>query len=445
VAAQPQWDRAGADARAKILVALSDRIEAERDELVSLLVHEAGKTIADALAEVREAIDYCRYYAALALEQFAVPLTLSGPTGETNELSLHGRGVFACISPWNFPLAIFVGQIVAALVAGNAVVAKPAEQTPLIGARVIELAGEAGVPAGVLQYLPGDGAVGAALVAHPLIAGVAFTGSIRTARSINRALAARDDAIVPLIAETGGQNAMFVDSTALLEQMTDDVIRSAFGSAGQRCSALRLLLLQDDIAEPALTLIRGAMRELRIGDPADLATDVGPLIDAAAVANLAAYVEALRISGCRIDTLPLPAACANGTFTAPHIVELDDFDGLTEEHFGPVLHVARFAAGALGTTVDAVRRLGFGLTMGIHSRIDSRARQVFDESAVGNTYVNRNMIGAVVGVQPFGGQGLSGTGPKAGGPHYLLRFATERTLTINTMARGGNIELLRGD
>ena len=442
--AQPQWDFAGADVRATILVALSDRIEAERDELVSLLVREAGKTIADALAEVREAIDYCRYYAALALEQFAAPLALAGPTGESNELSLHGRGVFACISPWNFPLAIFVGQIAAALAAGNTVVAKPAEQTPLIGARVVELAGAAGVPTGVLQYLPGDGAVGAALVAHRLIAGVAFTGSTSTAQSINRTLAARDGMIVPLIAETGGQNVLFVDSTALLEQMTDDVMRSAFGSAGQRCSALRLLLLQDDIAERALKLIRGAVRELRIGDPGDLATDVPPLIDAAAVAKLAAYIAELRDRGCRVDALPLPARCANGTFMAPHIVEMADFDGLTEEHFGPVLHVVRYAAGALEATIDAVRRLGFGLTMGIHSRIDSRARQIFDASAVGNTYVNRNMIGAVVGVQPFGGQGLSGTGPKAGGPHYLLRFATERTLTINTMARGGNIELLRG-
>jgi RHH-type proline utilization regulon transcriptional repressor/proline dehydrogenase/delta 1-pyrroline-5-carboxylate dehydrogenase len=292
--------------------------------------------------------------------------------------------------------------------------------------------------------LPGDGDVGAALVRHQTTAGVAFTGSTGTAQHINRALAARAGPIVPLIAETGGQNAMFVDSTALLEQLTDDVIRSAFGSAGQRCSALRLLLLQDDVAEPALAMLVGAMRELRIGDPAYLATDVGPLIDADAVATLADYISVLRRSGCRIDTVPLDATHANGSFLAPHIVEIDDFASLDEEHFGPVLHVMRYSADELDATIDAVRGLGFGLTMGVHSRIDARARHIFARSAVGNTYVNRNMIGAVVGVQPFGGQGLSGTGPKAGGPHYLLRFAVERVLTVNTMARGGNIDLLRG-
>jgi RHH-type proline utilization regulon transcriptional repressor/proline dehydrogenase/delta 1-pyrroline-5-carboxylate dehydrogenase len=443
-AAQPEWDRIGGAARAKLLVALSDRVDAERDLLISLLVREAGKTLPDAVAEVREAIDYCRYYADLAAAQFSEPLRLPGPTGESNELSLHGRGVFACISPWNFPLAIYLGQIAAALAAGNAVAAKPAEQTPLIAARVIELATEAGIPEGVLQFGPGDGAVGAVLVGHPLIAGVAFTGGIDTARSINRALAARDGAIVPLIAETGGQNAMFADSTALLEQLTDDVIRSAFGSAGQRCSALRLLLLQDDVADRALDMIRGAMRELRIGDPTELATDVGPLIEADAVAKLAAYVASMRTAGCRVDTVDLPSRCANGSFMAPHIIELDDVRSLTEEHFGPVLHVARFDAEHLDATIDAVRSLGFGLTMGIHSRIDSRWRHIFEHSAVGNTYVNRSIIGAVVGVQPFGGEGLSGTGPKAGGPHYLLRFATERALSVNTMAGGGNIDLLRG-
>ena len=444
VAAQAGWDRLGGDARAKPLRALADRIEDDRDMLVGLLVREAGRTLADALAEVREAVDFCRYYAALASEQFAAPTRLPGPTGESNELSLHGRGVFACVSPWNFPLAIFVGQIAAALAAGNTVVAKPAEQTPLIAARMVELAYTAGIADDVLHLLPGDAAVGAALVAHPLIAGVAFTGGTDTARAINRTLAARDGAIVALIAETGGQNAMFVDSTALLEQLTDDVMRSAFGSAGQRCSALRLLLLQDDVYEPALTMIRGAMRELRLGDPADPATDIGPLIDANALAKLTRYIAELRASGARIDTAALPARCANGFFMAPHIVEMDNFDNLTEEHFGPVLHVVRFAADTLDATVAAVGALGFGLTMGIHSRIDSRWRRVFEHSAVGNTYVNRSMIGAVVGVQPFGGEGASGTGPKAGGPNYLLRFATERVLSVNTMARGGNVDLLRG-
>ncbi len=443
-AAQPGWDRLGGAERARRLVALSDRLEADRDVLIALLVREGGKTIPDAVAEVREAIDYCRYYAALAAEQFGEPLRLPGPTGESNELSLHGRGVFACISPWNFPLAIFLGQITAALAAGNTVLAKPAEQTPLIGARAVALAMETGLPAGVLQLLPGDGAVGAALVAHPGIAGVAFTGGTDTARAINRALAARDGAIVPLIAETGGQNAMFVDSTALLEQLTDDVMRSAFMSAGQRCSALRLLLLQDDVADRALEMIRGAMRELRIGDPTELATDVGPLIEAEAVAKLTSYVASLRAAGHRVETVALPAWCANGSFMAPHIVEIDDISALTEEHFGPVLHVARFAIEELDATIESVRKLGFGLTMGIHSRIDSRWQHVVERSAAGNTYVNRSIIGAVVGVQPFGGEGLSGTGPKAGGPHYLLRFATERALSVNTMAGGGNVDLLRG-
>jgi RHH-type proline utilization regulon transcriptional repressor/proline dehydrogenase/delta 1-pyrroline-5-carboxylate dehydrogenase len=444
VAAQPAWDATGAAARARVLIGAADLIERSRDRFVSLLVREAGKTIPDAIAEVREATDYCRYYADIALEQFGEPTRLPGPSGESNELSLHGRGAFACISPWNFPLAIFLGQIVGALAAGNSVIAKPAEQTPLIGAYALELLHEAGLPDDVVRYLPGDGKVGAALVAHPLIAGVAFTGSLAAAQSINRSLAARDGAIVPFIAETGGQNAMFADSTALLEQLTDDVMRSAFGSAGQRCSALRVLLLQDDVAHRALEMIRGAMAQLTIGDPADLATDVGPLIEADAVTKLTEYIDGLRANGHRVDSIALPAACTNGSFLAPHIVELDGVENLTEEHFGPVLHVVRYEADALDTMVAAVRRLGFGLTMGIHSRIDARAQRIFEESAVGNTYVNRSIIGAVVGVQPFGGEGLSGTGPKAGGPHYLLRFATERTRSINTTASGGNIELLRG-
>ncbi|HTO58612.1 MAG TPA: bifunctional proline dehydrogenase/L-glutamate gamma-semialdehyde dehydrogenase PutA [Pseudomonadales bacterium] len=443
VAAQPAWNAVGAQTRARVLLDASELIERDRDRFVSLLVREGGKTIPDAIAEVREATDYCRYYAELALDQFAEPLRLPGPSGEANELTLHGRGAFACISPWNFPLAIFLGQIVAALAAGNSVVAKPAEQTPLIGAHAFDLLREAGLPEDVARYLPGDGRVGATLVAHPDIAGVAFTGSLAAAQSINRALAARDGAIVPLIAETGGQNALFADSTALIEQLTDDVMRSAFGSAGQRCSALRVLLLQDDVADRALDMIRGAMAELTIGDPADLATDVGPLIEDEAVERLTAYVEGLRARGLRVDSVPLPAACANGSFMAPHVVELDGVDGLTEEHFGPVLHVVRYRADELDAMVAAVRRLGFGLTMGIHSRIDARAERIFERSAVGNTYVNRSIIGAVVGVQPFGGEGLSGTGPKAGGPHYLVRFATERARSINTTASGGNVELLR--
>ncbi len=444
VAAQPAWDARGGVERARILGALAEQLEAARPTLVALLVREAGKTIVDALAEIREAVDFCRYYAALARTQFGQPLQLTGPTGETNELSLHGRGVFVCISPWNFPLAIFVGQLAAALAAGNCVLAKPAPQTPLIAMRAVQLAHAAGVPAAALSVLPGAAGVGAAVVGHRDVAGVAFTGSTATAVAINRALAARDGAIAVLIAETGGQNAMFVDSTALLEQLTDDVIRSAFGSAGQRCSALRLLLLQEEVADAALQMIRGAMTQLCIGDPAQLRTDLGPLIDARAVSALRAHIDAMRARGCRVTAQPLPESCANGSFLAPHLIELDSLDALTQEHFGPVLHVLRYEADALDEMLDAVRALGYGLTLGVHSRIDARARHIFKRSSAGNTYVNRNMIGAVVGVQPFGGQGLSGTGPKAGGPHYLLRFALERTLTVNTMARGGNIELLRG-
>jgi RHH-type proline utilization regulon transcriptional repressor/proline dehydrogenase/delta 1-pyrroline-5-carboxylate dehydrogenase len=442
--AQPAWDGRGGAARAAVLRALGDALEADRDTLMTLLLREAGRTIPDALAEIREAVDFCRYYAFNAEAHFEAPERLDGPTGERNELSLHGRGVFVCISPWNFPLAIFLGQIAAALAAGNAVVAKPAEQTPLIGARAVELAHAAGVPGEVLAYVPGGAAVGRALIADARCAGVAFTGSTATATAINRVLAARDGPIVPLIAETGGQNAMFVDSTALLEQLTDDVLRSAFGSAGQRCSALRILLLQRDIADRALAMLIGAMHELTIGDPTQLETDIGPLIEADAVERLAAHTAALAAAGCRLETVALPASCANGSFMAPHIAVVEDLSMLEEEHFGPVLHVLRYDVAELDEMIDAVRGLGFGLTMGIHSRIDERVQHVFERSAVGNTYVNRNMIGAVVGVQPFGGQGLSGTGPKAGGPHYLPRFAVERTLTVNTMAKGGNIELLRG-
>jgi RHH-type proline utilization regulon transcriptional repressor/proline dehydrogenase/delta 1-pyrroline-5-carboxylate dehydrogenase len=442
-AAQPAWNARGGPERAAILRRLGDALEEQRATLIALLVREAGKTIVDAVSEVREAVDSCRYYAELASTQFGAPNVLPGPTGESNELTLHGRGVFVCISPWNFPLAIFLGQITAALAAGNCVIAKPAQQTPLIGALAVQLAHQAGIPSDVLVYLPGDGELGAALVQHPATGGVAFTGSTATAGHINGALAARAGPIVPLIAETGGQNVLFADSTALLEQLTDDVVRSAFGSAGQRCSALRLLLIQDDVADRALAMIAGAMRELCIGNPAKFETDIGPLIESDAVKALTAHIDRLRSAGCGIETMPLPDGCTNGSFMAPHLVELDDLTLLTEEHFGPVLHVLRYQADQLDAMIDAVRGLGFGLTMGIHSRIDARARHIFARSAIGNTYVNRNMIGAVVGVQPFGGQGLSGTGPKAGGPHYLLRFAVERTLTINTMARGGNIDLLR--
>jgi RHH-type proline utilization regulon transcriptional repressor/proline dehydrogenase/delta 1-pyrroline-5-carboxylate dehydrogenase len=350
--------------------------------------------------------------------------------------------VFAAISPWNFPLSIFAGMACAALAAGNAVIAKPAEQTPLIAALAVRLLHEAGVPEGVLQLAPGDGRIGAALTADPRLAGVAFTGSTETARAINRALASRDGPLATLIAETGGQNAMIVDSSALPEQVTRDVMASSYQSAGQRCSALRVLYLQDDVADAMLEMIRGAFEALTIGDPADLATDVGPVIDAEAQGKLEAHVAAMQAAGKRVWRRELPEACRHGTYVAPTIVEIDSISELTAENFGPVLHVARFPAGGLDSVIDAINATGFGLTLGLHSRIDAVRRLVESHARVGNLYVNRNQIGAVVGSQPFGGEGLSGTGPKAGGPHYLARFATERVTCVDTTAAGGNASLL---
>jgi RHH-type proline utilization regulon transcriptional repressor/proline dehydrogenase/delta 1-pyrroline-5-carboxylate dehydrogenase len=354
---------------------------------------------------------------------------------------LRGRGVFVAISPWNFPLAIFAGQVTAALMAGNAVVAKPAEQTPLIAAEAIRLLHEAGVPASVLHLLPGDGRIGAALTAHPDVAGVVFTGSTEVARSINRALAAKDGPIVPLIAETGGINAMIVDATALPEQVADDVLTSAFRSAGQRCSALRLLFVQDEVADRMIEMISGAARELAIGDVRDAATHIGPVIDSEAKQRLEAHIARMK----KMARVHLAGTAPDGNYVAPHIFELSDAGQLTEEIFGPVLHLVRYPAEHLGRVLQSIERSGYGLTLGIHSRIDDTVEAVIDRLAVGNVYVNRNMIGAVVGVQPFGGHGLSGTGPKAGGLHYLPRFATEQTVTINTAAAGGNVALMSGE
>ena len=350
--------------------------------------------------------------------------------------------MFFCISPWNFPLAIFVGQIAAALVAGNAVIAKPAEQTPLVASAMAQLLREAGVPSYVFQCVLGDGAVGAALVQARGVAGVAFTGSSEVARAINQTLAAKPGPIATLIAETGGQNVMLVDSSALPEQVVKDAIASAFLSAGQRCSALRVLYLQEEIADKVIDMLRGAMQELVIGDPALLVTDIGPVIDAPALARLQAHAAAITQQGRQIAQLPLPTACARGSYFAPLAVEISGIEQLGEEHFGPILHIARFPARRLMAVVDAINASGYGLTLGVHSRIESTWRKVQGAARVGNVYINRSMTGAVVGVQPFGGEGLSGTGPKAGGPHYLLRFVTERTLTINTAAVGGNARLL---
>jgi RHH-type proline utilization regulon transcriptional repressor/proline dehydrogenase/delta 1-pyrroline-5-carboxylate dehydrogenase len=442
-AAQPSWNLSGGDARAATLDKASDLLEASRADFHELLVREAGKTISDAIAEVREAVDFCRYYAVRAREQFAYPKRLQGPTGESNDLSLHGRGVFTCISPWNFPLAIFAGQVTAALAAGNTVVAKPAEPTPLIAARFVKLLHEAGVPREAVHLVPARGRLfGEVAFAHAALAGVAMTGSTETALTINRSLAARNGAIVPLIAETGGLNAMIVDSTALPEQVVDDVVSSAFMSAGQRCSALRLLFLQEDIADQVLEMIAGAMDELIIGDPADLETDVGPVITPAAAEGLAQHVARMRKEARLIKACSLGEAHAHGSFFAPHLIELESAAQLTREEFGPILHVVRYRSADIAAVLQAIRASHYGLTLGVQTRLESFWRQVFDHTAIGNTYVNRNMIGAVVGVQPFGGTGLSGTGPKAGGPHYLARFANERTLTVNTTATGGNAALL---
>ena len=442
-AAQVAWDQDGGEARANCLEKASDLLEARRDDLYALLVREAGKTITDAISEVREAVDFCRYYALQARRHFSSPLALEGPTGELNELSLHGRGVFACISPWNFPLAIFAGQISAALAAGNAVVAKPAEPTPLIARACVDILHESGVPADVLHWVPSAGrAFGEVAFEHGALAGVAMTGSTATALTINRALAARSGAIVPLIAETGGLNAMIVDSTALPEQVVDDAVTSAFMSAGQRCSALRLMFVQDDIADQIIEMIAGAMDELVIGDPADFATDLGPVISAAAALKLTRHAERMRREARIIKVCDLDPACSNGSFFAPHLIELKDAAQLTQEEFGPMLHVVRYESTKIAQVLKSIRASGFGLTLGVQTRLESFWKQVFADTVVGNTYINRNMIGAVVGVQPFGGSGLSGTGPKAGGPHYVTRFATERTLTVNTTATGGNATLL---
>jgi RHH-type proline utilization regulon transcriptional repressor/proline dehydrogenase/delta 1-pyrroline-5-carboxylate dehydrogenase len=443
VAAQPAWDSAGAAARAACLDKAADLYQESLPELVAMCVREAGKTIPDSVAEVREAVDFLRYYAARAREQFAGPLKMPGPTGESNELSLRGRGVFTCISPWNFPLAIFTGQVAAALAAGNAVLAKPAEQTPLVAAQGVRLLLQAGVPPEVLHFLPGPGEiVGARAVADPRIAGVAFTGSTDTARLIHRSLAGRDGPIAAFIAETGGQNAMIVDSSALPEQVVNDAVGSGFNSAGQRCSALRILCLQEEVAPKVLRLLEGWMDELRIGYPGLLATDIGPVIDGAARDMLEAHAAQI-VKGARWHhRCSMDESTRGGLFVAPLAVEIETLEALEREVFGPIVHVLRYRARDLESLVEAINRTGYGLTFGIHSRIDSTVRRVASRVNAGNVYVNRNMIGAVVGTQPFGGCGLSGTGPKAGGPHYLARFATERTLTINTSAVGGNASLL---
>ena len=440
-AAQPAWDQAGGPARAEVLRAMGDALEANLERLCAILSREAGKTGPDAIAEVREAVDFCRYYAKLAEDQFGLAgEVLQGPVGETNTLRLAGRGVFVCISPWNFPLAIFTGQIAAALAAGNAVLAKPAEQTPLIAYEAVKLYHAAGLDHRLLALIPGRGeTVGAALTAHEGLDGVAFTGGTDTAWRINQTLAQRQGPIVPFIAETGGLNGMFVDTTAQREQVIDDVILSAFGSAGQRCSALRLLFLPNDTADHIIDGLKGAMDALVIGDPALAVTDVGPVIDAEAKGALDKHLVRLNHEAKVLHTLAAPET---GTFFAPVLAEIPAADFLEREVFGPVLHVVRYQPEDLEQVAGALAARRYGLTLGVHSRIESFAADVQRLVPAGNCYVNRSMTGAVVGVQPFGGEGLSGTGPKAGGPHALLRYAVERALSVNITAQGGDPTLL---
>lgn len=436
------WNNTPIEQRANALDKLADLLEANSHELIAMCTLEAGKSLQDGVDEVREAVDFCRYYAQQGRSLFAPSGNLPGPTGESNELFAIGRGVFVCISPWNFPLAIFLGQVAAALITGNSVIAKPAQQTGLIAHRTVQLAFEAGIPPYALQLLPGEGSVGAALCQSETIGGVCFTGSTQTAKRINLSLAQREGPIVPLIAETGGQNAMIVDSTALPEQVVNDVIGSSFTSAGQRCSALRVLYVQEDVAERVIDLLQGAMQELTVGDPIEYKTDVGPVIDVQAQQKLKTHIQQISQQGMLLSTAPMPDQCEQGSYVQPSAIEIKHINELTEEQFGPILHLIRFKANKLDDVIAQINGTGFGLTLGIHSRNESLALAIADRINAGNIYINRNQIGAVVGVQPFGGQGLSGTGPKAGGPHYLTRFISEKTLTNNITALGGNTTLL---
>jgi RHH-type proline utilization regulon transcriptional repressor/proline dehydrogenase/delta 1-pyrroline-5-carboxylate dehydrogenase len=440
----PTWNATPAAQRAAILRDTARQLEARRAELVALCVTEGGRTVPDAVAEVREAVDFLRYYAGAAEALYGEPVTLPGPTGETNTLQLEGRGVFLCISPWNFPIAIFTGQIAAALAAGNTVIAKPAEQTPLVARQVVTSLVEAGLPVEALQFLPGSGPViGGALLPDARISGVAFTGSTATAKTIEQALATREGPIAVLIAETGGINAMLADSSALTEQVVKDAVASAFNSAGQRCSALRLLCVPHETADEVIGMLTGRMDELVIGDPAEIRTDVGPVIDREAFRSLEKYVDHRR--NRVLHQRAVDARFRRTQFFPPTLIELDRAGDLRQEVFGPVLHVIRYDHDEVDDVIDELNAVGYGLTLGIQSRVESFSKRVAARMRVGNIYVNRDMIGAVVGSQPFGGLGLSGTGPKAGGPHYIARFGVEKTLTINTAAFGGNPDLLAMD
>ncbi|SDH74691.1 bifunctional proline dehydrogenase/L-glutamate gamma-semialdehyde dehydrogenase PutA [Nitrosomonas sp. Nm132] len=437
-----EWASSSASERAALLERAADLFEEQRAELMSLIIREGGRTLHDALSEVREAIDFCRYYADQARRYFDHAITLPGVTGESNQLRLAGRGVFICISPWNFPISIFTGQIAAALAAGNSVIAKPAALSPLCAAHVVGLLHKAGIPGEVLHFIPGSGSeIGMQLVSDARIAGIAFTGSTSTARQINQVLS-QGERILPFIAETGGQNCMIVDSSALPEQVVKDVIASAFNSAGQRCSALRVLFLQQEVAAQIMEMLGGAMDELRIGNPMRLSTDIGPIISLSACAGLQQHSERMNSEARLIKTMPLPQGNEQGSYFAPRVYQIEKLSQLQHEVFGPILHIIQYQASRLNEVVDAINHSGYGLTLGIHSRINTTIDYIARHARCGNIYVNRNIIGAIVGSQPFGGEGFSGTGPKAGGPHYLQRFATERVVTINTAAVGGNVTLL---
>ncbi|CAG7857216.1 partial RHH-type transcriptional regulator, proline utilization regulon repressor / proline dehydrogenase / delta 1-pyrroline-5-carboxylate dehydrogenase, partial [biofilm metagenome] len=439
----PEWRLASVKNRASCLRNAADLFEQHRLELISLCVREGGRTIKDALAEVREAVDYCRYYAQSALDLFGEPLNLPGPAGEANCLHHYGRGIFVCISPWNFPVAIFTGQVTAALASGNTVIAKPATQTALTAMRCVELLHQAGIPKSVLQFLPASGQLtGDYLLTDQNVAGVAFTGSTGTAQFINRQLAHHHPAIIPFIAETGGQNVMIADSSAHLEQLVQDVVASAFNSAGQRCSALRVLFVQREIADKTVTMLIGAMQELTIGNPGDYQSDIGPIITHSALEPLIGHLKTMRDQAQVLYQTPLDNSLCHGSFFSPSLIEINALPQLTCEVFGPVLHLIRYDATHLSQVIDSINATGYGLTLGIHSRIETTIEMISQGVKAGNVYVNRNMIGAVVGVQPFGGMGLSGTGPKAGGPSYLRRFAVEQSVSINTAAIGGNTSLL---
>jgi len=443
LAAFAEWKHVGADDRADFLLQVANLYEENSHELIALAMREAGKTIANANAEIREAVDFCRYYAQQARQQLSEETLLKGITGERNSLSLAGRGPVLCISPWNFPLAIFTGQIAAALASGNTVIAKPSTLTPLIARRAVELFHEVGIPKNVLQFLPAPAThIDSTILNEAKLAAVMFTGSTAAATSINRKLALRDGPIIPFVAETGGQNAMIVDSSALPEQVVKDVIASAFDSAGQRCSALRVLYVQDDIKETIIELLVGYMEELQVDSPCNWHSDVGPVITHRAQAELNNHIERFRLSEQIIYQAPLSEGCSSGYYVAPTLIEISHINELFDEVFGPILHIVGFAADAIDDIIQQINGTGFGLTLGIHSRISGFCQYISDNVNVGNIYVNRNMVGATVGVQPFGGQGLSGTGPKAGGPHYLLRLVSEKSLSINTAAIGGDTQLL---